>query len=1052
MTGTGLHLVGADTSIVVVKDFRSHAGRCAIRKEAVFFREVLGERSAAEIPFVSIECDAASGPPRCEDGVWFVPLPGAAAWLPPSAGPLHVFESGVEFLFSSGLAGRKTVVHAAAADPLEGLSREQVEEVIHLSDHDMLWVAVHSERAEKTLSEAGVRNRLRAFPLIDAAPFERIRALPPRNLSGSCVVGFASMPFEPHQIAPRGLPLLFSLAKSLPQVVFKLAGRSATVDAVLAAEARAAGLENVVFAGAFHDMADFYATIDILVVPFLVESHNHAFPFSVVEAALCGRPVVVSRRCPIAEWVEQEGIGLVCDPVLSEFQEAIAAAQRGYDAFRANCAALARKIPSPRDTAARFLALHERMRGAAVPTLKSWREALSRKGRILHKTAEELAAYYSSAEVAGNYSAERFAAFPHSEEERIEALFVERAVEKAARGRKITIVDFAAGDGRLVRRLRRFGRCIAIDSSREMLEIIRRRYPEIIPYEHDILADELPLDPESVDCITCFRLARHLDFSLRRRLYDKVSSLLVEGGIFLLDFPSRDIETAVRNREGWGNYAIYDVFWTPEGIAEEMAAAGFEVYALHGVGKGRWHGVRAPSLAEAPGRWVAACRKRPGVATRFAPVRKPAPFGGILSEAEQIHARIRAFAKKKGGRPALDLYERFVLSPGIADGIKAQGHYDLAVLYLDRGAILDAFRSATRALSLDPFHDQAAALLSRIAAQPKIGAAADGARAAAALPFCAKEYCTYHGSAERFRAGEVWPGWWVLCWHLGVPVVQVGDLAVPPVGRAVDRRRETADPLTLAGVIAGAKLHFCEDPMSALLAASAGTPAVVLGGGAWLASVCGAGLFKLGVERGRPLSDIAVDAVLAAARDAGGCEAQAPKRSETAKCRRRLLRYCEGFGLDLGHGGDKIRKEAVGVDFFKQADNDVVSDVRNLSDFADETVDYVYSSHCLEDLEDTEGALREWLRPLRVKGHLVLYLPHKAWYPNVGTQGANPGHRHDFVPEDIEAVLCGIGGTEVVHRAVYPTEYSFELVARKVRSLPKGRREERGCGEDAVWR
>jgi hypothetical protein len=41
---------------------------------------------------------------------------------------------------------------------------------------------------------------------------------------------------------------------------------------------------------------------------------------------------------------------------------------------------------------------------------------------------------------------------------------------------------------------------------------------------------------------------------------------------------------------------------------------------------------------------------------------------------------------------------------------------------------------------------------------------------------------------------------------------------------------------------------------------------------------------------------------------------------------------------------------------------------------------------------------RAWWSLLKVGGHLCLYLPHRDLYPNIGTEGANPDHKHDFVP------------------------------------------------------
>jgi len=40
--------------------------------------------------------------------------------------------------------------------------------------------------------------------------------------------------------------------------------------------------------------------------------------------------------------------------------------------------------------------------------------------------------------------------------------------------------------------------------------------------------------------------------------------------------------------------------------------------------------------------------------------------------------------------------------------------------------------------------------------------------------------------------------------------------------------------------------------------------------------------------------------------------------------------------------------------------------------FRDGVLDFVYSSHLLEDLVDTEAVLREWIRILRPGGRLIL--------------------------------------------------------------------------------
>lgn len=160
--------------------------------------------------------------------------------------------------------------------------------------------------------------------------------------------------------------------------------------------------------------------------------------------------------------------------------------------------------------------------------------------------------------------------------------------------------------------------------------------------------------------------------------------------------------------------------------------------------------------------------------------------------------------------------------------------------------------------------------------------------------------------------------------------------------------------------------------------------------------------------------------------------------NETAKIRWRVAHYCRGAGLDIGCGPWKVFANAVGIDGngYPEAGShgpNLVMDCAKLPIFGDRTFDFVYSSHLLEHIEDTEATLREWTRVLDVGGHLVLYLPHRDFYPNRGQPGANPEHKHDFVPRDVIAVLRKIGGLtlRVAEERNGGDEYSFLLVAQR---------------------
>lgn len=169
--------------------------------------------------------------------------------------------------------------------------------------------------------------------------------------------------------------------------------------------------------------------------------------------------------------------------------------------------------------------------------------------------------------------------------------------------------------------------------------------------------------------------------------------------------------------------------------------------------------------------------------------------------------------------------------------------------------------------------------------------------------------------------------------------------------------------------------------------------------------------------------------------------AEDPQGNESAKVRWELIPYTRGRGLDVGCGPYKVFPHMIGVDncidtqlFGIAMQPDVQADVQDLSIFADGSMDFVYSSHTLEHIQDFAKALREWWRVIKVGGYLTVYLPHKKFYPNVGTEGANPDHKHDFLPSDIVEAMKEIGSWDLLvnEERNEGMEYSFLQVYQKL--------------------
>lgn len=172
-----------------------------------------------------------------------------------------------------------------------------------------------------------------------------------------------------------------------------------------------------------------------------------------------------------------------------------------------------------------------------------------------------------------------------------------------------------------------------------------------------------------------------------------------------------------------------------------------------------------------------------------------------------------------------------------------------------------------------------------------------------------------------------------------------------------------------------------------------------------------------------------------------------PYIAESKKIVWEVAPYLRGRGLDIGAGDFKVLPHAISVDnmnhaqFGFQVRPDVMSEADDLSVFGSQSMDFVYSSHTLEHIVDYKKALREWWRVLKQNGYLVLYLPHKDLYPNIGQDGANPDHKHDFVNDDVIAAMPD--GWDLVANQTRnnDNEYSMLLIFKKI----NGKQNTRSC-------
>jgi SAM-dependent methyltransferase len=169
--------------------------------------------------------------------------------------------------------------------------------------------------------------------------------------------------------------------------------------------------------------------------------------------------------------------------------------------------------------------------------------------------------------------------------------------------------------------------------------------------------------------------------------------------------------------------------------------------------------------------------------------------------------------------------------------------------------------------------------------------------------------------------------------------------------------------------------------------------------------------------------------------------------SETAKYRHLTARYCHGNGVDIGSGGDPVVPWAISFDLPREefatynAGNIPEHCIHFHGDatqlpFRRNTLDFVYSSHLLEDFADWTPVLTEWVRVLKPGGRLVILIPDKARW-NVAVSNGQPpncAHQHEGFVGELTQHAEKLGTLNVVEDRLtdlFPADYSILFVAIK---------------------
>jgi len=133
--------------------------------------------------------------------------------------------------------------------------------------------------------------------------------------------------------------------------------------------------------------------------------------------------------------------------------------------------------------------------------------------------------------------------------------------------------------------------------------------------------------------------------------------------------------------------------------------------------------------------------------------------------------------------------------------------------------------------------------------------------------------------------------------------------------------------------------------------------------------------------------------------------------------------FCKGVGFDVGCNSQEwCFPNAIPIDT-------TIADEWEAMRLPDFMVDFIFSSHCLEHLDNWVDALNYWTERIKSGGVLFLYLPHRSqeyWLPF-----NNRKHIHYFDEEIIVKYLEHSGFYKNIFASGVDLNSSFTIIAEK---------------------
>ncbi len=169
-------------------------------------------------------------------------------------------------------------------------------------------------------------------------------------------------------------------------------------------------------------------------------------------------------------------------------------------------------------------------------------------------------------------------------------------------------------------------------------------------------------------------------------------------------------------------------------------------------------------------------------------------------------------------------------------------------------------------------------------------------------------------------------------------------------------------------------------------------------------------------------------------------------KTESAKYRQLTEKFCTGCGIDLASKGDPVVPWAWSLDLpeaeFKAYNNNepahgpiqLRGDAAKLPVESD-SLDFVFSSHLLEDFLNWDAIIVEWVRVLKKGGKLIILLPDKERWAAALAKGQSPNcaHKHESYAGELSKYAEWLGLKVIEDRLTdfAAEDYTILFVAEK---------------------